>query len=644
MGYLNITQIRDSRERLSKILTKGDTFAGLILFLSNIKEWKTSRYAVADMDGFSRDADKAFTLAEPGSKNNGDNYALFSNNWAEEAKIQFLDGSKVSATDFAVSLYWWDDFNSREELVERLKNKIGSAVFSELFNDEEQDLAFGGTSPVERSSLLSALGGSNQKPTVKYDGTFVIKEAGDLGAAPFGQTLYAANQIKKIFLLFKFDFLSYYDRLTPPPSRSYHRVKGESITLPKPFLLLAGISGTGKSRFVREQARATGGSLDDNGKPSNFCLVPVRPDWHEPSDLLGYVTRISGTSRFVATDFLRFCAKAWLNATDENGQIKDPCEMLPYWLCLDEMNLAPVEQYFADYLSVIETRGWKDGVYQCEPLLKPSIFDADLDDEARSDLLEDLFDLKSNHESRDQALKLAETFVQQGMPVPPNLIVAGTVNMDETTHGFSRKVIDRALTLDFQDFFPSEFDKFLPQTQCPHVTLTFPVHSQATADLLVSSSLDRSGTKTLEFAQKLNGILIGTPFELAYRALNELLLSVVCYSNKEDVIQGALEAVWDDFLMQKVLPRIEGDSSKLKATGFYDETKIPADLGIGKGSVLHQLYAGLQQDDMLGTIWNGDNRPDLLRVTDYSIPCRCKGKLTWMMKRLKTNHFTDFWS
>lgn len=77
------------------------------------------------------------------------------------------------------------------------------------------------------------------------------------------------------------------------------------ISLSKPFLLLAGISGTGKTRFVREQAKATGQFSE------TYCLISVRPDWHEPSDLLGYISRLNGVAEYITTDVLQFIAKAW---------------------------------------------------------------------------------------------------------------------------------------------------------------------------------------------------------------------------------------------------------------------------------------------------------------------------------------------
>jgi hypothetical protein len=206
------------------------------------------------------------------------------------------------------------------------------------------------------------------------------------------------------------------------------------LTLPKPFLLLAGISGTGKTRYIRQQA------LRQRSDLSNYLLIPVRPDWHEPSDLLGYVSRIGG-EKYVPTLFLKFIAAAWRDAFLSISQgriILKPLEQITtYWACLDEMNLAPVEQYFADYLSILETRAWSGNEYKCDAILHPG---GTLKNEAALNELQTALGL---HEVDD----LWKFFLENGLPIPPNLIVAGTVNMDETTHGFSRKVIDRAISV-----------------------------------------------------------------------------------------------------------------------------------------------------------------------------------------------------
>ncbi|MFK5949142.1 MAG: hypothetical protein QM500_10295 [Methylococcales bacterium] len=384
------------------------------------------------------------------------------------------------------------------------------------------------------------------------------------------------------------------------------------VYLPKPFLLLAGLSGTGKTRFVREQAQSN----------ETYSLVSVRPDWHEPSDLLGYVSRLSGKPVYVSTKVLEFIIKAWravAPTADSQGTGELDLSVAPYWLCLDEMNLAPVEQYFADYLSVLESRKLRDGVYECEALLDASL----------------LKYLKNNGGSPQKNLGLESNdelwkyFLEFGIGIPPNLIVAGTVNMDETTHGFSRKVIDRAFTFDFGEFFPNNYAHFFESDIKP-VTFTYPHITQAKRDDL-AGTVDSDGEKTIQFLEAVNRLLKSTPFELAYRALNELLLQVVCFNPQSDV---ELQAVWDDFLMSKVLPRIDGDEDKLTIK-IDDEAK----------NLLTELAALLA--DELDEIWGG-NRKDYYRVkkdgTDITgIDCRTRAKLEWMSGRLDVNTFTSFW-
>lgn len=385
--------------------------------------------------------------------------------------------------------------------------------------------------------------------------------------------------------------------------------------IPKPFLLLAGISGTGKTRFVREQARATDSALN------NYCLVPVRPDWHEPSDLLGYTSRLSGHAEYVITDVLTFIVKAWQAAIpdadkDGMGAIND--QSIPYWLCLDEMNLAPVEQYFADYLSVLESREFDGDAYRCEALLNKGMLQR---------LNKTDTHLQSNL-GLDGCDDLWQYFLHHGISLPPNLIVAGTVNMDETTHGFSRKVIDRAITLDFGEFFPNVYADYFEPTSKPVVFTWSPLTHCVEKSL--ASAGDVGGAKSVQFLESVNAVLKRTPFELAYRALNELLLQVANLRPEED---HELQAIWDDFLMTKVLPRIDGDEDKLRSV-----------IVEGEGTLLDDLTSILEAN--LSVIWN-DKRKDYFRVdasgNAIDITCRSKAKLEWMKNRLAVNTFTSYW-
>ena len=379
------------------------------------------------------------------------------------------------------------------------------------------------------------------------------------------------------------------------------------IRLSKPFLILAGISGTGKTRFVRQQAERTG--LD------NYCLVSVRPDWHEPSDLLGYISHLGSQPKYITTDVLRFIVQAWKHISDSGFDLKTGKvteeqlnEIQPYWLCLDEMNLAPVEQYFSDYLSILETRQWNGEVYQCDPLLKASALE--------------------NIQPTDLGLSegdiLWEYFKENGISIPFNLIVAGTVNMDETTHGFSRKVLDRALSFDFNEFYPNDFNAYF-SSNTQNKTFTYPIYSDASLSLNLDSPFVK---ESCEFLSEVNSVLKNSPFELAYRALNELLLSVKCINPKNEI---DLQSVWDDFLMMKVLPRIEGDSEKLD----FD----------GEESLLTNLEAIMREQ--LSAIWDGEKRIDLFRETNegyvINIECCSKAKISWMQTKLEKFGFTHFW-
>jgi hypothetical protein len=120
----------------------------------------------------------------------------------------------------------------------------------------------------------------------------------------------------------------------------------------KPFMLLAGISGTGKSRIVRKLAQATvtkdlqekydGKTYGEDfnelrwnlHRPANFELIQVKPNWHNSMDVVGYLSNIP-EPHYELTPFIEFIAKAWQHPE------------VPFFLCLDEMNLAPVEEYFA---------------------------------------------------------------------------------------------------------------------------------------------------------------------------------------------------------------------------------------------------------------------------------------------------------
>lgn len=322
----------------------------------------------------------------------------------------------------------------------------------------------------------------------------------------------------------------------------------------KPFLLLAGISGTGKSRIVRELARACWDEGTDEykaQKPKNFQMVQVKPNWHDSSDLIGYVSRVSGKAEFVAGEFLKFIAKAWENIET------------PYFLCLDEMNLAPVEQYFAEYLSVIESRkSHEDGTVTTDPIVEKA-------DE------EWYFNLTASLTSDEDVRK---RFNEQGICIPQNLIVVGTVNMDETTFSFSRKVLDRAMTIEMNevDLHGGLTERNEQIGKLGKAELI----GYAVEGMDVYAANKEVCETVLTYLDAVNSVLEGTPFKVAYRTRNEFLLYVVNnlpYSkgeNDEELPQGYVVArALDEITGMKVLSRIEGDDTKVSDKLFDSLTE-----------------------------------------------------------------------
>ena len=312
----------------------------------------------------------------------------------------------------------------------------------------------------------------------------------------------------------------------------------------KPFLLLAGISGTGKSRIVRELARACWDEGTDEykaQKPKNFQMVQVKPNWHDSSDLIGYVSRVSGKAEFVAGEFLKFIAKAWENTET------------PYFLCLDEMNLAPVEQYFAEYLSVIESRkSHEDGTVITDPIVEKA------NEEWYFNLTASL---TSDEDIRKQ-------FNEQGICIPQNLIVVGTVNMDETTFSFSRKVLDRAMTIEMNevDLHGGLTERNEPIGKLDKAELI----GYAVDGVDVYAANKEVCETVLTYLDAVNSVLESTPFKIAYRTRNEFLLYVVNNlpykkgENDEELPQGYVVArALDEITSMKVLSRIEGDDTKV---------------------------------------------------------------------------------
>ena len=323
----------------------------------------------------------------------------------------------------------------------------------------------------------------------------------------------------------------------------------------KPFVILAGTSGTGKTRLVKLFAEAIGAA---------FKLVSVRPDWSDGSDLFGH-TDLNG--KFIPGPV---CA-AFDTAINEPKR--------PVFLCLDEMNLARVEYYLSDFLSVIESREIANGHI------------------------------------------VTEGIAQYENGIPENLYIIGTVNMDETTFPFSKKVLDRANTIEFSyvDLIPKQRtgETFAPQ-ELPNSFLR-------TEYLVLAADC----TENMELVEKicaelqaLNGKLVKANAHVGFRVRDEIVFYMLNNEKAGNLL--SYEQAMDNEIMQKVLPRIQGSSMAIK-TLLTDMFKFC--MGSSSGIDADTGNVGEQMKNA---------------ATSAKYPESAK-KIGYMMARFEDDGFTSYW-
>ena len=239
------------------------------------------------------------------------------------------------------------------------------------------------------------------------------------------------------------------------------------------FVILSGVSGTGKTWLTQAYAEAIN---------AEYQLVPVAPNWTTNEDLLGYFNPI--TLKYHDTDFNRFLREA---ATEYRRAKKEERLVKPYHLVLDEMNLARVEYYFAKFLSVMEVR--------------------------------------MRQETAGEEILESELLT-------PNLYFIGTVNVDETTHGFADKVYDRAQLIELT------------------------VDGPQLEEYLVKEACDKACVEVL--MQVWDAVHFVAPF--AFRVMDE----IVTYVKQAEKLSVPWNEALDEQLLQKVLPKFKGVDSRVE--------------------------------------------------------------------------------
>ena len=334
----------------------------------------------------------------------------------------------------------------------------------------------------------------------------------------------------------------------------------------KPFVILAGTSGTGKTRLVKLFAEAIGAQMK---------LVPVRPDWSDSSDLFGHTDLSNDFHPGAIIDFIK--QAEWNKDT-------------PHFICLDEMNLARVEYYLSDILSIIETRDRKaNGRIETDPLLDETYF----------------------KRTEDQK-KYGRVYL------PENLYIIGTVNMDETTFPFSKKVLDRANTIEFS------FVNLMSRPTAGGTASAQKLDNSflKTDYLYLSECDDEDLIDGVCFnLEELNQILLKANLHVGYRVRDEISFYMMNNKNADLLTE---EAAFDHEIMQKILPRIQGSSAAIKDVLSELFIKCAGD---------YSGFAGVAAYEQMVSFL--DSKP-------CKYPNSAK-KIAFMMRRYEEDGFTSYW-
>lgn len=381
----------------------------------------------------------------------------------------------------------------------------------------------------------------------------------------------------------------------------------------KPFVILTGPSGTGKTRAALKMVEGLQNSVGEAIKGSLFQLVPVGPDWTSPKRLLGYRTPFGSTR-----------VKADGAETNESYEITETIRLIlrashpnatgvPYFLIFDEMNLSHVERYFAPFLSLMEAANILDED-EAAPLIDPQSL------ATISELL--VLEDPSSAEAESARLLVENN---RNLRFPSNLFFIGTVNVDETTYIFSPKVLDRAHVLEIGAERPSSYLSGAGASELGGV-----VAIEIALTMLQIGIDDREGQRhevsnPARILDRLEGDIAFSPahiatiqtttaraldgcydllepvgFPFGYRTVKEVFVFIYTWLRGRS-LQGAgtdeLMTTWPDALdkalLQKVLPKIHGNKrhlgDSLRATaaflgGGHSETTPAAKYSLALGA------------------------------------------------------------
>jgi hypothetical protein len=333
-------------------------------------------------------------------------------------------------------------------------------------------------------------------------------------------SLLSNEEENKLEMGIKFNYISF------PDQNDFSRRYIKAL-LAKPFVILTGNSGTGKTRIALRFAEWL-------EKDNNCLIVPVSADWTDNTKMLGYFNPIAhdGKGEYVKSKVLDFILLA--------EQHLD----IPFFLILDEMNLSHVERYFSDFLSAMESG---------KPIL-----------------------LYKKPEGCED--KTPET-----INLPDNLFVTGTVNIDETTYMFSPKVLDRANVIEFKPDMNSVMEILTGNNANEPIAKAQDGMAQGflklSKELKQENNLIESETEHVkEILTKIYTILESCGFEFAYRTVKEISLYLKAAKRLDENFN--ITTATDEQVLQKILPKLHGNKKQIgklleDLKESFDNSKLP---------------------------------------------------------------------
>ncbi|BDS05059.1 hypothetical protein NT6N_00990 [Oceaniferula spumae] len=286
--------------------------------------------------------------------------------------------------------------------------------------------------------------------------------------------------------------------------------------LAKPFAILTGTSGTGKTIIAQSFAKWLVGE-------DHYALVAVGADWTDNRQIVGHYNPFE--EQFTSTRALELLLRASANPTQ------------PHFLILDEMNLSQVERYFADFLSAMESKG-----------------------------------AISLHNNGNEIVNAHGSLVEERITIPRNLFVIGTVNIDETTHMFSPKVLDRANVIEFSmvsydlsRFLKTQGEKPTPlSTTTEDIAIRF-LNTQTAINTGKISNVSSEDTKVIhKVILETFKLLEGSGMEFGFRVPSEVMRYCEASYILNPLEKWKTHKVCDEQILQKILPKLHGSRRKIE--------------------------------------------------------------------------------